>query len=56
MQQSLTDDLEEIKVVVNSYLTLGGYYGIRPRAENEMPWLAEDARELIEMLKDEYPE
>ena len=52
----LTDDLEEIKVVVNSYLTLGGYYGIRPRAENEMPWLAEDARELIEMLKDEYPE
>ena len=52
----LTDDMEEVKIVVNSYLVLGGYYGIRPRAENEMPWLAEDARELIALLKEEYPE
>jgi hypothetical protein len=52
----LTDNMEDIKVVVNSYLILGGYYGIRPRADSEMPWLAEDARELIALLKKEYPE
>lgn len=52
----LTDNLGDIKVVVNSYLTLGGYYGIRPRAENEMPRLAANARELIVLLKEEYPE
>jgi hypothetical protein len=52
----LTDNMEDIKVVVNSYLILGGYYGIRPRADTEMPWLAEDARELIALLKKEYPE
>jgi len=52
----LTDNLEDIKVVVNSYLILGGYYGIRPRSENELPWLAADARELIALLKEEYPE
>jgi len=52
----LTDDMNDIKIVVNSYLVLGGYYGIRPRAENEMPWLAADARELIALLQEEYPE
>jgi hypothetical protein len=52
----LTDNMEDIKVVVNSYLILGGYYGIRPRADTEVPWLAEDARELIALLKKEYPE
>ena len=52
----LTNNMEDIKVVVNSYLILGGYYGIRPRAENEMPSLAAGARELIELLKAEYPE
>ncbi len=52
----LTDNMERIKVVVNNYLILGGYYGIRPRAEIEMPRLAANARELIELLKDEYPE
>ncbi len=52
----LTDNMEDIKVVVNSYLTLGGYYGIRPRAENEMPKLAANARDLIVLLKEEYPE
>jgi len=52
----LTDNMEDLRVVVNSYLVLGGYYGIRPRAENEMPWLAESARELIALLKQEYPE
>jgi hypothetical protein len=48
--------MEDIKVVVNSYLILGGYYGIRPRADIEMPRLSADARELIELLKQEYPE
>ena len=52
----LTDDLKDIKIAVNSYLVLGGYYGIRPRAENEMPRLAADARELIALLQEEYPE
>jgi len=52
----LTDDMKDIKIVVNSYLILGGYYGIRPRAEGEMPWLAANARELIALLKEEYPE
>ena len=52
----LTDDVKDIKVVVNSYLVLGGYYGIRPRAEVEMPKLLADAQELIALLKEEYPE
>jgi hypothetical protein len=52
----LTDDLNEIKVVVNSYLILGGYYGIRPRADTEMTKLVEGARELVDLLKEEYPE
>ncbi len=52
----LTDDLKDIKVVVNSYLVLGGYYGIRPRAEVEMPKLEADAQQLIALLREEYPE
>ena len=52
----LTDDMNDIKLVVNSYLVLGGYYGIKPRADSEMPDLEANARELIELLKEEYPE
>ncbi len=52
----LTDNLVDIRIVANSYLILGGYYGIRPRSENEMPRLAANAKELIELLKEEYPE
>lgn len=52
----LTDDMKDIKVVVNSYLVLGGYYGIRPRMEIEMPKLVADAQELIALLIEEYPE
>jgi uncharacterized membrane protein YidH (DUF202 family) len=52
----LTDDIKDIKIAVNSYLILGGRYGIRPRAEIEMPKLAANARELISLLKEEYPE
>ena len=52
----LTNNMEDIKVVVNRYLTLGGYYGIRPRAKIEMPKLVANAKELIVLLKEEYPE
>jgi len=52
----LTDNMKDIRVVVNSYLILGGYYGIRPRAETEMPKLRANAQELIALLKEEYPE
>jgi len=52
----LTDNIEDLKVVVNSYLILGNYYGIRPRAEVEIPKLATTAQELIALLKEEYPE
>ena len=52
----LTDNMEDIKFVVNRYLTLGSYYGIRPRAEIEMPKLVANAKELIVLLREEYPE
>jgi len=52
----LTENMEDIKVVVNSYLIPGGYYGIRPRAETEMPKLEANAQELIALLNEEYPE
>lgn len=52
----LTDNMEDIKVVVNNYVVLGGYYGIRPRADTEMPRLVANAAELIVLLKEEYPE
>ena len=48
--------MKDIKVVVNSYLVFGGYYGIRPRAEVEIPKLLAEAKELIALLKEEYPE
>lgn len=52
----LTDNMKDIKSVVNRYLTLGSYYGIRPRAEIEMPKLVAHAEELIVLLKENYPE
>jgi hypothetical protein len=52
----LTDDLKDVKIAVNSYLVLGGYYGIRPRADTEMKKLERAAKELITLLKKEYPE
>lgn len=52
----LTDDLNDIQVAVNQYLILGGYYGIRPRADTEMGKLENDAKELIALLKEEYPD
>lgn len=52
----LTDDGRDIQIAVNQYLILGSYYGIRPRGEVEMGKLENDTRELIEILKEEYPE
>ena len=52
----LTDDVNDIKVVVNSYLILANSPGLRPRAEIEMPQLVSTARELIAFLKEEYPQ
>jgi len=52
----LTDDGRTIQTVVNQYLILGSYYGIRPRAEVEMGKLENDTIELITLLKEEYPE
>jgi hypothetical protein len=52
----LTDNMEDIQIAVNSYLILGDYYGIRPRADTEIPRLEADALELITLLKAEYPE
>ena len=52
----LTDDRKEIEIVVNQFLILGGYYGIRPRADTEMIRRADYAIELITLLKEEYPE
>ena len=51
----LTDNPEKLRIAVNQYLILGGYYGIRPRAETEMQKLEDDAKELIALLRSEYP-
>jgi hypothetical protein len=47
----LTDDENKLRVLVNKYDHLGG---IRARTDAEIPRLVENARELIELLKDEY--
>ena len=52
----LTDDDKEINLVVNRYMILANSPGIRPRAEIEMPKLVSKARQLIDYLKEEYPE
>jgi hypothetical protein len=51
----LTTDIKQVKMAVNSYLNLGRSPGIRPRTEIEMPKLLASARELIALLKQEYP-
>ena len=51
----ITDDIDDIKVVINSYLILANTPGLRPRAEIEMPKLVSTARDLITFLKEEYP-
>jgi len=52
----LTDDINDVRTAVDAYLTLGGRFGIRPRAEIEMPALIAHAQELIDLLESEYSE
>jgi hypothetical protein len=52
----LTDDVDDIKVVINSYLILANSPGLRPRAEIEMPRLVSTAKDLITSLREEYPQ
>jgi hypothetical protein len=52
----LTNNIKDLEVAVNNYLILGNAPGLRPRAEIEMPNLVANARELIALLKEEYPE
>jgi hypothetical protein len=51
----LTHDVQSVAAAVNGYLILADKPGIRPRTENEMPELIASAKELIAMLKAEYP-
>ncbi len=52
----LTNDIEQVRIAVNSVLHLGDRMGISSRVGNEMPRLLADAKELIELLDEEYPE
>ena len=52
----LTDNVKDIQTTVNQYLILGGYYGIRPKADTEIKKAADDAKELIASPREEYPE
>jgi hypothetical protein len=56
----LTTDINDVRVAVNSFLELAwgdsGAGAIDGRAENEIPRLQADIRELILLLKQEYPE
>lgn len=55
-RELLTTDVAELRIAVNAYLALGEKPGIRPRAEAEMPMLRAAAQELIDALKNEYPQ
>ncbi|MDA1259653.1 MAG: hypothetical protein O3A20_03435 [Planctomycetota bacterium] len=52
----LTRNVEEVRVVVNSYLQLDGNFGLIPRRLIEMPKLDRDIKELIALLQAEYPQ
>jgi len=49
----LTDDINKIRALVNKYEKLRG---LLARADYEIPRLTENANELIDLLKTEYPE
>lgn len=52
----LTDDINEVRIAVNSFVELGGRMGISSRVNTEIPRLITDAQELIDLLVAEYPE
>ena len=43
----LTDDIDEVRIAVNSFVELGGRMGISSRVNTEIPRLITDAEELI---------
>ena len=50
----LTDDIKKIRATVNHFMNLGGH--VDTRHEHELPSQKDRARQLIELLKSEYPE
>jgi len=51
--QLLTDDMNEVRVMVNSFGSLGN---IKAHTDHEIPSLLANAKELIDLLKTEYPQ
>jgi hypothetical protein len=51
--QLLTDDIRKIRVMSNKYQRA---QGMQARSEREIPMLVANAREIIDLLKQEYPE
>ena len=49
----LTDDMNKVRVMVNKFGKLGN---IKSRTDLEIPRLLENAKELIDLLKIQYPE
>jgi Family of unknown function (DUF6090) len=50
--QLLTDDMNEVRVLVNKFSALGN---IKAHTDHEIPGLLVNAKELIDLLKAEYP-
>jgi len=51
--QILTDDIRQVRVMSNKFQTAAG---MQPRVEHEIPTLVANAREIIALLRQEYPE
>lgn len=51
--QILTDDIRQVRVMSNKFQTAAG---MQPRLEHEIPTLVTNAREIIALLREEYPE
>jgi len=51
--QILTDDIRQVRVMSNKFQTAAG---MQPRLEHEIPTLVANAREIIALLRQEYPE
>ena len=52
----LTNDIKAVQTAVNGFTNMLDTPSLGPRIDNEMPLLLARARELIELLKAEYPE
>lgn len=49
----LSDDIRQVRVMSNKFQTAAG---MLPRLEHEIPTLVENARQIIALLRQEYPE